>query len=193
MPRIPDHIETDRLVVRRWTPEDAGPLTSLIVVNLEHLRPWMPWIAEEPEALAAKRARIQGWCDRWEAGGDCYYGVFRGDDAIGGGGLHRRIGPGALEIGYWIDCRHVQRGYATETAAGLTSAAFATQGIERVEIRHDAANVASAGVARRLGLVFLGEYERTPTAPAEAGVAWRWGMSESAWRDQDAWTAVTVD
>lgn len=70
---------------------------------------------------------------------------------MGGTGLHPRVGPGALEIGYWISVRHVGRGYATEAAAALTRVAFEVHGVERMEIRCDPRNEASAAVPRKLG------------------------------------------
>jgi RimJ/RimL family protein N-acetyltransferase len=56
-----------------------------------------------------------------------------------------------LEIGYWIHAGFLRRGLATRVSCLLTDAAFTVAGIERVEIHHDKANVASAGVPRRLG------------------------------------------
>ena len=82
-------------------------------------------------------------------------GVFLADEVIGGSGLHRRRGPHGLEIGYWVHIDHTRCGYASEVAAAMTTTAFTIDGIERVEIHHDKANVASAGVPRRLGFAPL--------------------------------------
>ena len=53
-----------------------------------------------------------------------------------------------LEIGYWVHVDHLQKGYATEMARILTSAAFTVPGIERVEIHHDKANTRSGAIPR---------------------------------------------
>jgi RimJ/RimL family protein N-acetyltransferase len=50
------------------------------------------------------------------------------------------------------------------------------EAITHVEIHHDRANVASAGVPRKLGFRFVGEYPAAPSAPAEAGIEWRWRL-----------------
>ncbi len=76
-----------------------------------------------------------------------------GSELIGGAGLHRRVGPDALEIGYWLRASRVGQGLATEAAAVLTRLAFERCGVIRVEIHVDPANTASLAVADRLGYV----------------------------------------
>ena len=49
-------------------------------------------------------------------------------------GLHRRIGPAALEIGYWLHPDYPGRGYATKAVSALTEAALSLHHINRVEI-----------------------------------------------------------
>ena len=46
-------------------------------------------------------------------------------------GLHARLGPGALEIGYWVDVRRTRQGITTLAAAALSELALATQGCRR--------------------------------------------------------------
>ena len=56
---------------------------------------------------------------------DYEYGVFLADGSVVGGcGLHRRIGPSALEIGYWVHVAHTRRGIATAAAGALTAVGF---------------------------------------------------------------------
>jgi ribosomal-protein-serine acetyltransferase len=179
--RIPDHIEAPRLTIRRWSADDADAVCAAIAASIDHLRPWMPWAADEPIGTAARRALFENWNVEWEAGGDLYTGMFLGDEVIGGSGLHRRRGPHGLEIGYWVHIDHTRSGYASEVAAALTTTAFAVEAIDRVEIHHDKANVASAGVPRRLGFSTLPETLKDVTAPAEIGIDCGWVMSRSTW------------
>ena len=65
----------------------------------------------------------------------------------GGAGLMARIGPGGLEIGYWVHAGHVRRGLATAATSALIAEAFTLPGITRVEIRHDELNTASGGIS----------------------------------------------
>lgn len=179
---LPELIEGPRVVLRRWRSSDVPALAAAIDKNREHLRPWMPWVADEPMTDAQRRELVARWERTWRAGGDVVLGVFLEGAVVGGTGLHRRRGPHGLEIGYWIDADHTRRGLATEVAGTLTEAAFEVPGITFVEIHHDRGNVASAGVPRRLGYRFLGERPDTVDAPAEEGVDCAWRMDLVSWR-----------
>ena len=174
MLRLPELVKTDRLVIRRWLPDDAELLNRLVHVNLEHLRPWMPWIALEPQSVDQRRQLICEWEDSWANGGDVVFGVLLNDRAIGGAGLHYRGAPDVLHIGYWLDVAHVGKGFATELAGALTSAAFENPEIRRVEIHHDQANEASEAVPRRLGFHRESEEASLIEAPGEVGIDVCW-------------------
>ncbi len=59
----------------------------------------------------------------------------------------------------------------------LTDVAFAVPGITRVEIHHDRANEASAGIPRTLGYHLIGQVPDEPQAPGEIGVESRWRIT----------------
>ena len=137
--------------------------------SIEHLRPWLPWAEDEPQPLAAKvelLRRFRGWFD---LGQDFVYGILDPEEteAIGGTGLHTRVGTGAFEIGYRIRESRTRHGLAAEAAAALTRAAFEICGVDRVEIRCDPANTASIAIPRRLG--FREEATLGRRSPARAG------------------------
>jgi ribosomal-protein-serine acetyltransferase len=181
---LPDRLETpDGLLLRRWVPDDAEALGRAVAESAEHLRPWMAWVHEEPLPIERRRARIAEWEHDWAQGGDVLLGVFVDGQVAGGCGLHRRIGPRGLEIGYWIHPAFLRRGLATRIARMLTDAAFGLPEITRVEIHHDKANQPSAGVPRKLGFEWLGEVPDAPEAPADLGIEWRWRMESGAWRN----------
>lgn len=146
-------ILTPRLELRCWEPSDAPALKGMIDENLEHLRPWMPWIHLEPTGLEEKVALLRKFRARFDLDEDFIYGIFQRATGLilGGTGLHPRQGPGALEIGYWIDRRHTGQGYATECATALTRVALGLHQVDRVEIRVEPANLASSSVPRKLG------------------------------------------
>jgi RimJ/RimL family protein N-acetyltransferase len=173
-----------RLTLRRWTTDDAADLAAAIAQNVDHLRPWMPWIAAEPQTVEDRLSLIEQWRSEWERGEDVVIGAFLGNEVVGSAGLHRRRGPGILEIGYWVHVDHIRSGFATEIASALTDAAFAVPGIDRVEIHHDKANIASAGVPRRLGFTFEEETQDSVTSPGEVGIDCRWTMDRRQWIDK---------
>ncbi len=149
----PARIRTERLLIRRYVPEDAPLLKDAIDSSLDHLRAWMPWAIAEPSELPALEARLARFHEDFIAGRDFVFGIFDPADRtlLGGIGLHARIGPGALEIGYWLRQSETGRGYITEAARAITNAAFAMPDIERIEIHCDPENTRSAAVPRRLG------------------------------------------
>jgi RimJ/RimL family protein N-acetyltransferase len=176
-----DEIDAGPVRLRRWRVEDAGLLVRLVSANLEHLRPWMPW-AQEPPTEAEERDFLDRMRNAWERRSDFGFAVEAPDvGPVGGMGLHTRQGPGTLEIGYWIAASCTGRGYATAGARALTDAAFALPGVDRVEIRCDEANRASAAIPRRLGFRLLEVYPRQATAPAETGMGMIWAVEREEW------------
>ncbi len=163
---------------------DEGPVLSrLVAKNLEHLRPWMPW-AQAPPGADAHSGYVRASIEEWERGEG--FGYWLREEAsgemVGCAGLHRRIGPGGLEIGYWVSEDRVRRGYATASARALTTAAFGLPGVERVEIHCDEANLASAGVPRRLGYRLERVDEVAVQAPSETGRHQVWVVDAASWR-----------
>ncbi|WP_188309069.1 GNAT family N-acetyltransferase [Streptomyces sp. CBMA123] len=171
--RLPGGLSLHR---RRST--HAPALNRAVCANLEHLRPWLEWAAEAP-SRARTAEQTRAGTAAWEAGTDFMY-LAELDAAPGrvvaALGLHGRIGPGALEIGYWVAARHVGRGIATAAAGALTEAALALPGIARLEIRCDQANGASAAVPRKLGYRLDRVAEAAVRAPGETGRQLVWVM-----------------
>jgi RimJ/RimL family protein N-acetyltransferase len=152
-PPPPYRIRTERLTLRCWEPGDAPLLKDAVDTSLDHLRPWMPWAAEEPKPVEEKADLLRTFRGRFDLDEDFVYGIFAPDEqeVIGGSGLHTRVGPRALEIGYWIRASRTGNGYAREATAALAKAAFRVCAVDRVEIRVDPANEASLRVPRALG------------------------------------------
>jgi len=168
-PPPPYRIETERLVIRCYDPRDAALVKEAIDSSLEHLRPFMPWADDEPEPLEAKVALLRRFRAAFDAGENFPYGIFDPceREVVGGTGLHPRIGPGGLEIGYFVRASAVRQGIATEAAAALTRVAFEVCDADRVEIRIDPRNEASFGVPHKLG--FPAEATLRRRLPARAG------------------------
>ena len=180
--RLPEYmVGPDGLTLRRWTRDDAAQLGAAVADSVEHLRPWMSWIAQEPLSVTERQALIDSWDQEWLAGGDVVMGVFVDGAVAGGCGLHRRIGPGGLEIGYWTARRFLRQGIATNAARLLIDAAFSDPAITRVEIHHDQANQASAGVPRKLGLRLARERVHEVQAPGESGISCEWEITRQQW------------
>jgi RimJ/RimL family protein N-acetyltransferase len=128
-------------------------LQEAIDASIEHLKPWMPWVHNEPEELQNKIDRLRRFRGEFDLSRDFIYAIFNRDESevLGGSGLHTRAGERAREIGYWIHADYINRGLATETTAALTKVAFEVDRVERVEIHCDPENVGSAAIPKKLG------------------------------------------
>ena len=177
----PDEIVLDEFVLRRYRPEDASALAAAVVESLEHLRPWMPWIAFEPTPLADRQQLLARWAWEWDEGAGYTFGMFEGARVVGGAGLMRRIAPDGLEIGYWVHPAFTGRGFATQAAGALTTVGLSLPDVTHVEIHHDKANVVSGRVPLRLGYEMVREQPDGIAAPGESGVSWIWRMDRADW------------
>lgn len=145
--------------IRHWVEADAAALNRAVAESREHLLPWMPWARDDPMDVPGRQDWIREMASVAAAGGDRLYGAFIAGEVVGACGLHRRVGPRALEIGYWVHVDHVRRGIATALVRSLVPIAFADPAIEWVEIRHEPANPPSGEVARKAGFTRAGEAE----------------------------------
>jgi RimJ/RimL family protein N-acetyltransferase len=163
---VPEEIEVGAhgLVLRRWRLADAADLLAAIERSLPQLRRFMPWAVEQPTPASVEDYLGDAWtATPPETFG---FGLFdAGGEVVGAFGLHGRRGPGILEIGYWIRSDRTGRGYATAGARALTSIVFGHFPlIDRIEIRCDPANLASAAIPPKLGY----RLDRTDAVEVEA-------------------------
>jgi ribosomal-protein-serine acetyltransferase len=176
--RPPEVVNAGPVALRRWRVADLAASYEAVSESLEHLRPWMPWAADFSRA---SQAEFLVGCERdWESGAAFNYAMLV-DDAIAGSiGLMARIGPGGLEIGYWVHEAYTRQGLATAASAALVDQAFALPGIERVQIVHDEFNVASGGVPRKLGFTEIERrpLDHRPLGGTGMGVAWELTRAE---------------
>jgi RimJ/RimL family protein N-acetyltransferase len=146
-------IETARLLIRCYVPEDAEKLQKSINSSTQHLLPWIPWALEEPQEIDWMAKFIRQFRGQFDLGQDSVYGIFDKEEKeiIGGTGLHNRVGKDAREIGYWINVNHIGNGYATEAVRALIKCGFEIEGLQRVEIHCSADNARSFNVPYKLG------------------------------------------
>ena len=172
---------------------DADRLYEAVMASVDHLRPWMPWVndyrremADEfvSNALEALSGRSVNEAN--------YVSTDSEDNLLGVFGLHARLGPGALEIGYWVDVRHTRRGVATLSAALLAEAALSINDVDNVEIHHDEANLASAAIPARLGFERYASINMESDAPGEVGIQVNWRMNRSNWPSSEAARLLAV-
>jgi len=136
-----------------WTPDDAAELRAILDVDDAYLRPWIPFMKDEPRSLDATRDWLVDLAAQFDAGENFRYALRRkvGGELVGENMLLTRPGPGALEVGYWIASAFTGRGFATESTEALLEVARRLEGIERVVLQCDVRNAPSNAIPRKLG------------------------------------------
>src|ERR1039458_9958254 len=172
---LPERMEDDGLVLRRWVVGDAEALHAVIAESAWYLRPWVTWVDDENMSIEGRRGFIAEREREWQGGGSVLLGMFVGDRLAGGCSLNARADAvGVWEIGYWLHPAFRGHGLATRAARLLPEAALAVPDVRAVEIRHDKANAASGAVPRRLGYTLVGEAPNRAPAPADSGTDLVW-------------------
>jgi RimJ/RimL family protein N-acetyltransferase len=173
----PESLTVDAITIRRWRADDTASLDEMVRTSVDHLRPWMPWVQNEPLSLAERTAKISRWVNEWDAAEDFAFAISDGEgQLLGVCGLHRIAEPDSLEIGYWVRAGRTGEGIATRAVQALAAAAFSMDAVAYVEIHVDAANTASARVAEKVGFTGVTERPEAPTAPGEVGIDVTWRL-----------------
>jgi len=153
--RLPVQFETERLILRSYTEEDASWYYQMSLRNREHLRRYelgnvaMSLTSEEHARKTLGELAIY-WSD-----GTCYFvGAFA--KTTGEFVAQVYVGPFNREpvefiIGYIVDCAHEGWGFVTEAVAATVANIFDHLGADRVRIHCDETNVRSLRVAERCG------------------------------------------
>jgi RimJ/RimL family protein N-acetyltransferase len=158
----PYRIETERLVIRCYEPEDAPLLKAAVDSSIEHLLPWMPWARFEPQSVEEKIELLRSFRGQFDLDTNYIYGIFSADETeqLGGSGYHKRANEGSLEIGYWVAASAIGRGIATEVTAVQTRAGFELAGLDRIDIQVEPTNDRSLAIPRKLGFTEEGRLRR---------------------------------
>ena len=146
-------VETDRLVLRCWSPADAPVLRAALDACDAHLRPMIPFMKDEPRSLQETAQWLRGHRAAFDLGTMYRYAVYDAEEQnlLGENMLLARVGPGGLEIGYWTHKDTVGKGIATEASSAMIRVAFEIEKVNRVEIMCAPQNLASASIPARLG------------------------------------------
>jgi RimJ/RimL family protein N-acetyltransferase len=176
MPSVPPaELHGPTVTLRQYRLTDRDALFEAIATSHAHLQRWMPWAQAPPTDESVLAFLIPAVVNFGASHAADYAITVAGSGRFAGGcGLLPRIGPGALEIGYWLDVRCVGQGLATEAVALLTDAALAIDDVNRVEIHCDQANVRSAAVPERLGYRLDRIEDDEVAVPGETGRSMIW-------------------
>ncbi len=153
-----DELQGERVVVRPYRLDDAQALVEAVGESREHIRPWLGF-ADAHQTIEESRDWIIQQQAKLLLRNDMAFCLLdkASNKMVGGMGLHTQNWKAhAYEIGYWLRVSATGHGYVTEAVKLLTEYVFTQLAANRVEIRCDAKNTASAAVAQRLDFVLEG-------------------------------------
>jgi RimJ/RimL family protein N-acetyltransferase len=141
-------LETERLILRGFTPEDFEPFAALMA-DPEVARYIAPAPMSRPDAWRSLATSIGHWTLR----GYGTWAVERKSDGafLGRVGMINPEGWPALEVGWTLAQQYWGKGYATEAALASIRYAFTTQAVDKIISCIDPDNIASQQVAMRVG------------------------------------------
>ncbi len=154
---LPEMIASERVVLRRHSPEHAERMFAQIDGDRARLREYLPWV-DKTLTVEDTRQYIARSMDAWKAGSVFDFGMYRleGGDFLGNIGVHSiRWDDRVCELGYWIAGKFEGQAFVSESIMALEKAVF-DLGFHRVEIRCDPKNVRSARIPERLEYLLEG-------------------------------------
>lgn len=156
---VPEHLTTERFLLRRFGRRDVEALTEAVAVSLPQLHEWLPWARldyQRDDAATFIRDSIQSWRE-----GRAFDFAIRSPDHP-----ERHLGNASIwsvsrlartgEVGYWIRSDRTGTGIATEVAGRLLRLGFEELSFHRVTLRIGVGNQASVRVAEKLGFALEG-------------------------------------
>jgi [ribosomal protein S5]-alanine N-acetyltransferase len=148
-----DPIETERLLIRPLTTNDAGFILELLNDpsfiqnigdrNVRNIQDAQAYILNGPIASYAKNGF-----------GLCLVTLKQTSESMGMCGLIKRDTLEDVDIGYAFLPRYRSKGYASEAAAATLYFGWNHAGLKRIVAITDPANTSSNHVLERLGFVF---------------------------------------
>lgn len=182
---LPHQIDGDRLIIKKPDPtfQLATDMFSLVDQSRNHILPWLDWASVENTAVAEDCfVFLSGIDKRWK-NDECYEYLIhdRQTHQIMGGlsvVLRDKRHFGVVELAFWLGKPYVGRGLMSE-AVHLIEPILWKSGIQRIVIRNDVKNTASANVARRCGYTLEGIARRE-----------RYSTTKKAWHDCNVFAKI---
>lgn len=150
----PVTLDTDRLVLRAFTPVDVDAVYEACQdEDIQFYTPVpVPYRRADAEKLVGEKLPAQ-----WAEDRDYTLGAFRKDTgALIGSYCLTLISRGVWELGYWAVKEQRGRGYSVEAAQALCDWGWATLDVHRIEWWAMAGNTGSRAVAEKLGFTVEG-------------------------------------
>ena len=162
-------IETERLLLRRFTQNDAQEMFDTWCADPDVTR-YMMW-TPHPD-INETHTVIERWEKRYETAaselGERNYAIVvkQTNKLIGSIGIMPKERNAGVELGYCIGKSYWGYGYVTEAAQALTAFAFESMDAQKVVAFHHTDNPASGRIMQKCGMTYEGVLRREFFAPA---------------------------
>ena len=198
MPASEELLRTERLILRRFTPQDALLLHDLdsdpqVMRFITSGRP-TPLAQIETEILP----RVLSYYLRTPPQG--VWAAHRVSDREFIGWFHLRADkfePSEMELGYRLKRSAWGQGLATEGSHALLRKGFSEWGHEKISARTLRNNTASRRVMEKIGMMLEGEFvypaDMTPDLPAEEREAVKYSITRQQYFQEKAQNRVTPE
>ena len=161
-------LETERLLLREWTQDDAGALFAMVSDPevMRYVDDGKPW---------ADVGRVREWIEKlnvsYRTRGFSRWAVVEKDGgrAVGSCGFGLLPWSGEIDYGYLLARDRWGKGYATEIGRAALAHGFGRYGFEKVVASIAPENDASRRVLEKLGFVYRGN-EVMPGEPEESEI-----------------------
>lgn len=149
-----------RVVLKRLKPtlKMASTIFKVIDENRHHLELWFPW-AKTEVSIEASMKYLFATEAKFKIKEKIDYGIYVNTEYIGNIGLFNISKKNkSAEIGYWLSKKFIRQGYMTEAIKLVEKEGFLNINLNRIQIKCDERNIASAGVAKKCGYILEGKY-----------------------------------
>jgi RimJ/RimL family protein N-acetyltransferase len=153
---LPERIETERLVLRAYAPDDAANLSALISRNQAELADSFPKLVARVATRGDAAGHIQEKSELRSSRKAFWHGIWlkSGGPQIGEITIKNvdwDIPSG--ELGYFIDPAHRRKGLASEAMRALLSTCLGDLGFRRIYVRIFPDNASSLALAQAAGFI----------------------------------------
>ncbi len=166
---LPDHLETERLILRPYQPGDGPMYYQAGLRNRDHLARFEPDNGlRSLQTLEEAEIQVREMAAAWQSRGYFFWAALEKSSGDFVGNIY--VGPvnwdtPEFEVGYIADAGHQGKGYITEALKAVLHSIFEDFHAHRVSLHTSAENTRSQRVAERCGFVLEGCTREDHRAP----------------------------
>ena len=173
-------LHTDRLVLRRFTVDDAEDMFHNWASD-EKVTRYLTW--QPHESVDFTRQLLVGWVEAYDSDKTYNWAIQSDGKVIGGISVVRMSDTSEYaELGYCLGHAYWNKGLMSEAANAVIRSLFSEIGVHRVCISHATENPGSGKVAQKCGMTYEGtKREHFKTAAGKFVDIAEYGILRSEW------------